>query len=351
MEIFSSAAAKSKSTRLFGLAEWRAHHHGNDNSDDNVSSADTKKNNNDNNVNSDRDILLLPFRIEEALVPGQSVAITLKHGRFMDLFHDAMDDHNNCILGMVLLDDDGIGSCPTTIVLCEIQDFQVDAGFRGKITIEVTLKAVSRASLRELTAWKPIMKGVCQELVDKTSNRDEYNRDTDYTAAASTTNSSSREVGAETDLLDNIQSTLDVLDKQPQFQQAYNQALCLGTTLKTDAVTSEDSMKPSRNSSIAALLENNVSLTVRDGLTAASWAVWAVADDQYESKSVLLPQALSSTCALERLQLGLKVLLEERFQRAEQAGLSGEPEEAVPSTSSGTTSDGGNDGGYEGAFE
>ena len=326
----SCTTTTTTTTRLFGLAEWRAHHKGNGANNDRT-----------NKINPNRDILLLPFRVEEALVPGQAVTITLKHGRFMDLFQDAMDEHDY-ILGMVLLDDDGIGTCPTTIVLCEIQDFQVDAGFRGKITIQVTLQAVGRASLLELTAWKPIMTGVCQELADADNNV-YMNGSNDEAAAVSNDQNDST-----LDLLMNIQSTLEVLGKQPQFQQAYNQAFRLVDSDAGDKTTS-NTKSPIELTDAKPWEPIDI---VRDsrGLSASSWAVWAMADIQYESKSVLLPEALSSTSALERLQLGLKVLLEERFHCAadQHAALS---EQAVTPTSL----DGkGDDGGSRisgGAFE
>ena len=112
---------------------------------------------------ADREILLLPFRATEALVPGQSVSIVLKEGRYMDLFQDCIDDHCS-ILGMALLGEDAILQA---MVLCEIDDFRVDAGFRGKVTVQVTLRAVGRATVREITQMKPVMMAIGRELVDE----------------------------------------------------------------------------------------------------------------------------------------------------------------------------------------
>lgn len=275
-------------TRLFGLAEWREQL---SSASDDCSSAQPTKEHHHHHLPVqpvEGTILLLPFRVEEALVPGQSITITLKHGRFFDLFEDALDEHCG-MLGMILQDDDGV---TPTMVLCEIQDFRVDAGFRGKITIHVTLQAVGRASLLELTAWKPIMTGLCRELID------------DDTTVTSTTMEDSDNVRIK-DLLDNIQSTLEVLGKQPHFQQAYGQALNMSETHPKEAETD--------------------SALVRDW-TATSWAALAVTDSK--CKAALLQQALGSTSVVERLQVGLKVLLEERFQRAEE-GISA----ATPSSS------------------
>lgn len=259
-------------TQLFGLLEWRAQQ---------LASSSNRSDDEPNSQQQQQQqlvivekgtILMLPFRVEEALLPGQSVTVTLKHGRFFDLFQDAMDDHCD-ILGMVLMDDDGVTK---TIVVCEILDFQVDAGFRGKITIHVTLQAVGRALLQELTAWKPIMTGICGEVSDH--HDDDHDDDESHGDTIA-------------DLQENIQSTLEVLGKQSQFDDAFQHSLSIvSNCTQSNAVFCEPE--------------------------AASWAALAVADDEFKSGQ-LLQQFLESTSVLERLQLALKVLLANRFQRAQ----------------------------------
>ena len=109
--------SRVKTTRLEGLKEWL----------DEEDEAQT------NNNGSTREILLLPFAASEALVPGQSRSLTLKEGRFYDLFQDCIDEHDSMV-GMALMGDDGLLS---EMPLCVIQDFSVEAGYRGKVTIEV----------------------------------------------------------------------------------------------------------------------------------------------------------------------------------------------------------------------
>jgi hypothetical protein len=105
---------------------------------------------------------MLPFRADEALVQGQSLSCTLKDGRFFDLFQDVIDEHCS-VIGVALMGDDAILK---PVVLCEIQEYSVDAGFRGRITVYVTLKAVGRAIMIELTQVQPVMTALCREVAD-----------------------------------------------------------------------------------------------------------------------------------------------------------------------------------------
>jgi hypothetical protein len=98
------------------------------------------------------DIYLLAFPSSEALVPGQSIIILLKEGCLFDLIDDATDNHNS-IVGMVLMGDDRI--IMAGMPLCQIVNVEIFSGFRGKVTIEITLESVGRAELVELTQMKP----------------------------------------------------------------------------------------------------------------------------------------------------------------------------------------------------
>lgn len=203
-----------------------------------------------------REVLMLPFRADKALVPGQSLSCTLNDGRFFDLFQDCVDEHCS-VLGMALMGDDGILK---TVVLCEINEYSVDAGFRGRITVRVTLKAVGRATLVEFVQTKPIMTAVCRELVDHDDDAATF---IDPTSTA--------------ELLIDIQSVVHTLGKEKQFNEAYN--LALGPKFVTSELCD---------------------------WTAASWAAFAVVADKSS-----VPKALSVTNLVDRLQLGLKVLLEQ----------------------------------------
>ena len=136
----------SSNTRLFGLSEWR------------------QKLAADNSATPQpQPLLLLPFATSDILPIGQSTTIVLKEGRYYDLFQDCIDEYES-IMGMAIMGDDGL--CDT-LMLCNISDFDVDAGYRGKVTVSVTLRAVGRAALVELVQMKPIMMGMCLQVVDE----------------------------------------------------------------------------------------------------------------------------------------------------------------------------------------
>lgn len=220
---------------LQGIAEWR----------ENIAEGGRRN----------REILMLPFCAAEALVPGQSICIVLKEGRFFDLFQDCIDLHNR-VLGFALMGEDSILD---SLVLCEIDDFSVDAGYRGKVTVAVTLRAVGRATLGEIRQMKPFMIGVCQELMDDVIMPSK---------------------GA-SNLINDVQSTVESLGRQVEWQQACRSAMNASGRSYDDHVQS---------------------------VVSASWAVFAVSNDKSK-----IPEALLMTSAVDRLQLGLKALLNDKF--------------------------------------
>ena len=115
-----------------------------------------------NNDPDDFPLFLLPFPVNEALSIGQKRSILLKDGRFLDLVQDSVDEHSS-MLGMALMGDDALLSM---IVICKIAALQVDAGFRGRVTVQATLEAVGRGSLVELLQLQPTMKARCAKVTD-----------------------------------------------------------------------------------------------------------------------------------------------------------------------------------------
>ena len=200
-----------------------------------------------------REVLMLPFPANDALVPGQSISIVLKEGRFFDLFQDCLDFHYR-ILGMALMGEDALLD---SLVLCEIDDYSVDAGYRGKVTVAVNLRAVGRATLLELSQMTPFMKGFCRELKDEVVVPSE----------------------SATDLIIAIQSTSEALGRQAEWNHA-----CRNPTGACD-ITHDDRVQQ---------------------IEMASWASFSIAQDKSK-----LAQALAMTNAVHRLQLGLNVLLDE----------------------------------------
>lgn len=216
-------------------------------------------------------ILLLPFVANEAIVQGQSKSIILKEGRFYDLFQDCIDDYES-IVGMVLMGDDGLlGTMP----LCEIHDFDVQAGFRGKVTVSVTLLAVGRAKIVEFLQMKPIMIGVCEEMVDR-ENVD---------------------VSLANELVNDIETTINDMNRVENgitLKQCYDRAfeLALETDSQGYVLTSDANDERSIGE-----------------LTATSWAVFTC----LSNKSSLY-KAIAATSLTDRLELGLKALLDEKYQ-------------------------------------
>lgn len=232
-------------TTLFGIEEWR----------EGVGNKD------DNKINP---ILLLPFAANQALIQGQSTEVVLTQGRFFDLFQNCIDDYES-IIGMALMGDDGF---LTTLPLCEIDDFDVHSGYRGKVTVSVTLQAVRRADLTELTQMEPVMMGVCSELVDQTSSEDKLK--------------------VANGLVDDVETIVQDLgrtksDPQMQYDNAYWASI--------------------------ATLNDPPSIDNVNHLTASSWAIFAVMTD----RSFFYRDEISSVNLVERLQVGRKALLDTKF--------------------------------------
>jgi hypothetical protein len=250
----------SSSSCLFGWKEW------------------IDRGNDDRRNDEPRELLLLPFAATEALVPGQSREIVLKQGRFLELFDECMEDHDS-VLGMALMGDD---SFLHTVVLCEIDEFHVRSGYRGKVTLDVTLRAVRRAKLVETTQMKPIMMGYCSTLEDEGSDLERANA-----------------------LVDDIEILLQDLSRassrngSTSRRTLYDRSLASATeTCRMDGYS--NSIEPPTRGQ-RSLLE----------LTAASWAVFAVL---LSDNRGYIPEAISSSGLVDRLQLGLRSLLDEKFR-------------------------------------
>lgn len=258
----------SSNTRLFGLSERR------------------QKFAADNSAPPQpQPLLLLPFATSDILPIGQSTTIVLKEGRYYDLFQDCIDDYES-IMGMAIMGDDGL--CDT-LMLCNISDFDVDAGYRGKVTVSVTLRAVGRAALVELVQMKPIMMGMCLEVVDELQSVDEW--------------TSAKE------LLGDIESTLQTLGLEPQYKDAFD----LAQRALIEDGTMENGMIKIAN-------------PARLQMAAASWAVFGACMPSSSSDMIssCLQEAMATTSPLVRLKLGRKALLEMMYQGSDMTNASGD---------------------------
>mmetsp|Transcript_37562 Transcript_37562/g.82264 ORF Transcript_37562/g.82264 Transcript_37562/m.82264 type:complete len:355 (+) Transcript_37562:73-1137(+) len=261
-----------KSSRLFGIAEWR-------DAGTTNSVASQQQENDTNTAGKGRAVLMLPFAASDILLEGQSTTVVLKEGRFYDLFQDCIDDHQS-VVGMAIMGDDGLLD---VMPLCEISDFDVDAGFRGKVTITVTLRAVGRASIVELTQMKPVMMGRCVELVDELIS----------------------DANATKELVRDAESTIRDMsdDLRRRYVNAYDLALETDTNERIVTWEKVHSNEADGSSDI-------------DTIENASAVSWALIDCTcIPNKPMLLAEALASTSITHRLQIGLKALLDERYEK------------------------------------
>ena len=250
--------SSTSQTRLLGLSEWRQGRIG---------------------PASQAPLLLLPFAATDLLPIGQSTTIVLKEGRYYDLFQDCIDDHDS-VMGMAIMGDDGLWE---TVALCEISDFDVDAGYRGKVTVSVTLRAVGRARLVELVQMKPVMMGLCLEMVD-----DGVGNDDEWAIAAE-------------ELLGTIDSTVQSIGLESRYGDALE--LAQRTLVEGSVAMMED-------------LRDDQAMLLR--VTAASWAVFGVCTPAAAPSGMItacLREAMAATSAVERLKLGRKALLEMMMYR------------------------------------
>lgn len=236
------------STILFGLKEWRAQ------SESSSPSSSVKE--------KEHSLLLLPFLREEILIPhvGETRELIFKDGRFLELFEDCLDFYQS-VVGMALMGDDGLlQNC----ILCEIRDFDVKSGYRGKLTMHVTLVAVGRAKIQSWDQMKPVLQATCTELQDTSSSSSLLPMDDMYRVWKS-------------------QIETVVPPGQKTYQTSYQNAL-----------------------------QNMVdtSPSYQEKLIAASWALLSIVNDR---SPTIVYDAFKSTNVEERLNLSFRILLEEKL--------------------------------------
>lgn len=243
-------------TARFGLVEWRGK---------------VTRGEEGSSTGGDRPILLLPFEAEDALLPGQSRDLILKEGRLFDLVQDAMDDYDS-VIGAALLGDDGFLD---VISLAEIHNFDVHSGYRGKVTVSITLKALGRAEMTELTEMKPIMRGYCKEIVD----------DTVHNIASATC--IVRDIEA---IIDDLSRRKDWCGRRQLYDEAYSHII--------ESITSSSISRLDEDESLSKSF-------------AASWAVFSVVRE-----TSAFPDAMKIIDLVDRLRFGLKCVLAEKCQMA-----------------------------------
>jgi hypothetical protein len=258
---FQKVSRRSKQKRvLFGLSEWR--------------SRGNPTNGIDNN-NDNRTLLMLPFAIDQALmVPGQSLSIVLKEGRYIDLLEQATapeEDHCHIIGGVIMGEDSLLPIVP----LCEIVSFTFDAEYRGKITATLTLKCVGRAQLDAIQQLKPYVQGTACEVKDNSDDFDKFNN----------------HLEACNDIIQDIEQTATL--RNSSNNAMYQQTFWMALTALDYSTTS-------------LLTRDPISTNSQKEVEAASWAALSLL-----SNPMIRYQAMACNTVLERLQVARRGLLQE----------------------------------------
>ncbi|CAB9498822.1 ATP-dependent protease La (LON) domain [Seminavis robusta] len=302
---YTAVRSSSFEFALRGIAEWRRSMDG---GDDAGSSSSTGNSNSHDSTSATRTVLLLPFAVEEALlIPGQSQTLVLKEGRFFDLLEEAMDEHASVIGTLLMGGESHLGVLP----LCEITSYQMEAGYRGKVTAQVTLQCVARAQLVELNQLRPVMRGICTELQD-----DDHDIMASSTSTDSSTNDTSSKEMVE-ELVEDIESmielassssdttrtgtgTTDTLDDpQTMYEQTFWMAL---TTLGYTPASSSQLMGDDDDDDGDPAWPDSSA----QELHAMSWAAISTVADP-----TLRYQAFATTSVLERLRVVRRALLQQ----------------------------------------
>lgn len=270
-------------TRLRGLPEWRQ-----------------ITGDGEGQTTARNPIFLLPFAAEEALFPGQATSLVLKQGKFLDLFQDSLEERASMV-GIVLMGEDGLLDA---VPLCEIVDFDADAGFRGRVSVRVTLRAVSRAKLVELIQTTPVMAAWVTEIVD----------DAEATAG------SVRAMLAANKVVDDIERIIADITKtgddsdvggfshQERYQQAFQRTL--HTITSNNSNSGGDTQREKKSNAVYSRSLSE--------LQAASWSVFASIASASSSNAATARQrheALVSTNLVERLKFGKQLLMEEILEK------------------------------------
>ena len=292
--------------------------------------------------------LLLPFPPSQILLPGQSTTLQFKHGKYMDIIDDALTNYYG-VIGCSILDEDGL---LPIVVVCEIieDSLEVKMGYRGFSSMEVSIRAVGRARRRMLpgfdldcsasggdgssgrgdfsssdedssylygrkqTAIEDIHQGLFEEWVDDDSILTE---EKDWEAAEECVSNIERllmKAVSSTAMQESVvgdeagreaESPLEGMShRRIQFEKSYQTLMQQHAEMNSHSTpnASDDSSSRQRRVRQAQLV-------------AYSWASLAASDDggssalRRSSPSLIL-QALETRDTLERLRLGLAMLLD-----------------------------------------
>ena len=323
-------------SRLYGINEWR----------DKFSSTSSSKTSIINNSTTTLPLLLLPFKPAQIILPGQSTKLQFKQGKYIDIIDEALTSYES-VVGLSILDDDGL---LPYVILCEINEesFVMNSvGYRGFSSVEVDVCAVGRAyrvtTTNDLnteeegkveeartfiirddtvsggknisfplldrkqptrTAQDDIHLGLVHEMYDDILNEDEFDIANEY--------------------LDNIHGILSISsndDGQQVVQQPLDDRILVHQQqqqLYTDAYTL---MLEKQSDASRPLYTSKEQQHHHSKLVAASWGALAAAttarerssDISSSPSSTIITKAIESRSVVERLRLGLAIILDSQM--------------------------------------
>lgn len=109
-----------------------------------------------------KEICILPFPFADVLLQGETKQLRLYEDRFIQLFDTCMKKHAGVVAMGLLASSSSSSGMIQTVPICEIEAYNRMEGFG----IFVTIRAVGRARLLEITQQQPFLKAVCVELTD-----------------------------------------------------------------------------------------------------------------------------------------------------------------------------------------
>jgi hypothetical protein len=288
-----------RSTPLNGILEWR----------NEFSLSQKISINNNTEVHGDDftlPLLLLPFAPSQILLPGQTTTMKFKHGKYMDIIDESMTSYHS-VLGLSLVGEDG--PLPYAVI-CEVlgDELEVNMGYRGFSSMEVGIRAVGRAkrysyatneSSREGQQQVKIIKGNDYfrgrttisddihlgqfiEWHDDIITNDEFEVASEYSATIE-------------ELFSRIPNDDNACQRLMQFTEVYQAMLEHLTASPPNSNTMGYSESEQQN---------------HMHFTAFSWASVAACDDPSAS---IITQALTTTNTVERLRLGLTMMMDSQI--------------------------------------
>lgn len=114
----------------------------------------------------EQEVCILPFSLDEALLQGETKQLRLYEKRFIKLFDECMKDNGAnggvVAMGLIASKQNGILMHPP---LCQVEAYNRSMEGSG-LGIFVTIRAVGRVELKDLTQESPYIKATCVEIFD-----------------------------------------------------------------------------------------------------------------------------------------------------------------------------------------